>query len=96
MRRDDAPFDDWAWGTSCEAGPSDGHDDVAAIFRRLPPTVQARVHRRLLDGCLRALAASHGLWGRACVMSLSASRDERRALEHMCGTLLTTAALDVH
>lgn len=99
MREISKTSDHWLEAASCEAEPDDeasSMDILAAAFRRLPPGAQQRVRRRLLDDCLRVLAALNGLPGGPGAGVLRVSGDERRVLEHMCDVLLTTVALDVH
>lgn len=99
MREISETFGHWLEAASREAEPDDEPSSVdllAAAFRRLPPGAQQRVRRRLLDDCLRVLAAVDALRCERGASALRASGDERRVLEHMCDVLLTTVALDVH
>jgi len=94
MRRNKQRALDWLWTAQSEHSPDkpSPSDVLAAEFHRLPRSAQEEMRRRLLDDCLRTLAASHGLLGHSCAVWLNVSWDERHVLEQMSYALLTAVA----
>lgn len=94
MRRNKQRALDWLWTAQSECSPGEpsSSDVLTENFHRLPRSAQEELRRRLLDDCLRTLAASHGLLGHSCAVWLNVSWDERHVLEQMSHALLITVA----